>query len=489
LISSLRLIVGVLVWLAAGRGVLRLAGADRLPFGPVVRPFAWLLAGVAAGGFLTSTLGVLGLPVRAFPLTAPVLIAVAFAGGRLTWPQWSDPRRWSDRRRIRAATDVAPAVVTLALAVPVLLTAAVQRVTMNDEYGIWALKARMLYLYGHLSTYLWTADPSYDYSHRDYPLLVSSVPLWGYSWIGHQDERVAHLLVSLVTVAGLVVAVRLVQLMAGAIAAIVTAPSFGAVHGLASQATWLFADTTTMAYCLCLVISLVLMCTSHSPDVIRAALGFSIVVAVAGVLTKNEGAAFTLAALLAALLVAPKRRRPFLLAPAAGAVISLLPWSTWVRLHGIHSDVVSADTLGPGSLVHHLGRLGPLLAEISRLWPGPAGWPLVAVTAATVGALVAVPARRRVVAQLGLAFLLTMAVLVGTYLVAPFSGTVYWLSNLPRVLLLPAVLAWTLGGVAATSLLTLISPRRIPDRTSSVAPAAVAPQTPVGASTVGVESR
>jgi hypothetical protein len=178
-----------------------------------------------------------------------------------------------------------------------------------------------------------------------------------------------------------------------------------------------------------------------------------------------------------------------LLAPAAGAVLSLLPWSAWVRLHGIHSDVVSADTLGPGSLVHHLGRLGPLLAEISRLWPGPAGWPLVAVTAATVGALVAVPARRRVVGQLTLAFLLTMAVLVGTYLVAPFTGTAYWLSNLPRVLLLPAVLAWTLGAVAATSLLTRLIPWNIPARPDSGARAAATPRTPMGASTVGVKSR
>jgi hypothetical protein len=78
---------------------------------------------------------------------------------------------------------------------------------------------------------------------------------------------------------------------------------------------------------------------------------------------------------------------------------------------------------------------------------------LAAIVVATVGALVAVPSRRRVVAHLALAFMLTMVVLVGTYLVAPFTGTAYWLSNLPRVLLLPAVLAWTLGAAAATSLL------------------------------------
>ena len=453
MISSLRLLIGVVVWLAAGRGALRLAGAQKLPFGPLARPFAWLLAGVAASGFLTSTLGVLGLPVRAFPLTAPILIAVAVAGGRITRPQWSDPRQWTRRRRVRALTGNAPTALAIAFAVPVLATAAVQRVTMNDEYGIWALKARMLYLYGHLSTYLWTADPSYDYSHRDYPLLVSSVPLWGYSWIGHQDERVAHLLVSLVTVAGLIVAVRLMHLVAGGPAAVLTLLSFGAVHGLASQATWLLADTTTMTYALCLTVCLVLMCTAKTREITRPAMGFATILAVAGVLTKNEGAAFTLAALLAALIVVPRARRRLLLAPAAGAVLSILPWSLWVRLHGIHSDVVSSDTLRPGSLVHHFGRLGPLLREIGRLWPGPAGLPLVAIVVATVGALVAVPARRRVVAHLALAFLLTMAVLVGTYLVAPFTGTAYWLSNLPRVLLLPAVLAWTLGAAASTSLL------------------------------------
>ena len=136
--------------------------------------------------------------------------------------------------------------------------------------------------------------------------------------------------------------------------------------------------------------------------------------------------------------------------------------------------------------MHHLGRLGPLLAEISRLWPGPAGLPLVAVTVATVGALVAVPHRRRVVAQLALAFLLTMGVLVGTYLVAPFTGTTYWLSNLPRVLLLPAVLAWTLGAVAATALLTKWRTQDAERRALSPSDATCMS---MGARTVAVESR
>src|SRR5206468_3876167 len=84
-----------------------------------------------------------------------------------------------------------------------------------------------------------------------------------------------------------------------------------------------------------------------------------------------EGAAFTLAALLAALIVAPRARRRLLLAPAVGAALRLLPWSAWIRLHSIPSDVVSSDTLSPGSLAHHLDRLGALRAAVSRLSPGP----------------------------------------------------------------------------------------------------------------------
>jgi hypothetical protein len=184
--------------------------------------------------------------------------------------------------------------------------------------------------------------------------------------------------------------------------------------------------------------------------------------------------------------VAPRARRRLLIAPAAGAILSLLPWSVWVRLHGIHSDVVSSDTLRPGSLVHHLSRLGPLLAEISRLWPGPSGLPLVAVAVATVGALVAVPRRRRVIAHLALAFLLTMGVLVGTYLVAPFTGTAYWLSNLPRVLLLPAVLAWTLGAGAAAS---LVMKWPIAASERPIEFAAEGPDGPRSQARVGAESR
>ena len=101
---------------------------------------------------------------------------------------------------------------------------------------------------------------------------------------------------------------------------------------------------------------------------------------------------------------------------------------------------------------------------------------------------VALPRAHRAedVAQLGLAFLLTMAVLVATYLVAPFTGTAYWLSNLPRVLLLPAVLAWTLGAVAAASLLTRW---RISDQPQLDLSRSTATRTPMGASTVGAESR
>ena len=460
MIGALRLAAGIAVWLAAGRGVLRLAGAERLPLGPVSRTCGWLVAGAAAGGVLTSTLAVAGLPVRAWPLLAPLLLLLAVAGGR--------PAGLAGTDRLRAGLPrEGPVLLAALLGLPVLVVATVQQITVNDEYGIWALKARMLDAYGHLGGYLWTADVSYDYSHRDYPLLVPSIPLWGYGWMGREDPHAAHLLVTLVALAALIVAVRLLTELAGPLAGYATVVVLGGVQGLALQLTWVMADTITMAYGLCLAVTLVAVCSAATREAARVAAGLAAVVAAGGAIGKNEGAAFTAAILLAgaavlALTPAARGRLRLLIGPAAAAAGALLPWWVWVRAHGLHSDVVGASSLRPDLLVRHLGRTGPLLAEAARLWPGPA-WPgLLAVAAATAAALATVRAYRRSVLVLLGCFLLTSAALLLTYLVAPFTGRAYWASNLSRVLLLPAALCWTLGAVSAAVLVRARSARAQP---------------------------
>lgn len=171
-------IAAVLLWLAAGRGVLRLAGARRLPFGTLARLASWLVAGAIAGAFLTTVLAVLGLPVRPWPLTGPAMALIAAAGGL---PRRGNPDvpRW----RGRLPRELAPLLAGL-ISIPYLVTAASSWTISNDEYAIWSFKGTILAVLGRVDPFLLAHDAAYGYASRDYPLLVPSVQVWAEGWLG-----------------------------------------------------------------------------------------------------------------------------------------------------------------------------------------------------------------------------------------------------------------------------------------------------------------
>src|SRR4051794_7416534 len=118
--TALRLVAALLLWLLAGRGFLRLTGGRRLRLGPLATPCAWLVLGVAAGAFVTTLLGVLGLPMRPWPAAAPLLAVLAIAGG-LPQPRVQRTRPW---REIGYAEI--PTTLTALLMIPVVVIAARQ---------------------------------------------------------------------------------------------------------------------------------------------------------------------------------------------------------------------------------------------------------------------------------------------------------------------------------------------------------------------------
>ena len=438
--------IGLALWVAAGRGVARLAGAQHVSLGPLARLCGWLLCGVAADGLVTSILAAVGLPVRVWPLTAPLLMLFAVAGG-LPHPggdHWGTLRSGGLAVLRRDGASLLAAVIS----VPMVATAAVGRTKLNDEYAIWAFKAKIFLTVGRADPVLLATDPTYRFDHRDYPLLVPSIGVWGQGWFGRQDDRIAHLTLALVVAAGLVLAAGLVRAIAGAAAAVVAIAGIATTSVLVVNATQFIGDATNAVFALCAFCAAALICSSNALEA-RAASGLLIPLAAGTAMIKSEGGAFTLAALVAALACCPRDRRRLLVAPFVAAVSAVVPWAAWTRAHGLHNDMINGTTLSPSVLVRNGHRFFPILRGFAKYWPGPASAVLVVVVAAVAAHMCLRAPRVRALAFLGLANLLALIALAFTYLVAPEEGDGFFRTNMARVLLLPSAATWTIGAVAA----------------------------------------
>lgn len=441
--TALRLLAALLLWLAAGRGLYRLSGASRLGLGQLSTCAAWLVGGAVVGGFVTTLLAVCGLPVRPWPVTAPVLGILAI-GGALHRVD----------RAPRALRSEVPALFAALLTVPYLLAAASRPILLNDEYAIWAFKGKILTTLGRVDPFLLAHDQAYAYAHRDYPLLVPSIQVWVEGWLGHQDDRLVHLALALVIAAAFVLFVALVRQFAGLLAAVVCVVAVVATQGLPYMATLFLGDSLTCLLGLCLLATLAVAVRSHQGELTRPSVALAAVMAAGMAMTKNEGSAFAAAALIAAAVFFRSGRRRWLLLPAAAGLVALLPWALWSRLNGLNNDFVNTHTLRVSVIVKNFSRVGPLLHQSHLYWQGPRGVALAAVIVGAVLCVAASPASRRVVGFLLTGWLLAVGALLLTYLVSPDEGPGFWAASLPRVLLLPGSLLWSLGAVAGGALVT-----------------------------------
>lgn len=451
--SLLRFTGAMLLWLAAGRGLLHLVRAERLALGWVARVASWLVAGAAAGAFATTVFGVLGLPVRPWPLTGAALVLLAVAGGRRA----TVPRSHL-APRARLASEV-PSLLAMLVSLPYLATAAASWTISNDEYAIWAFKGKILVSLGKVDPFLLAHDPAYAYASRDYPLLVPSVQVWVEGFLGHRGDGYDHLGLGLVIVAAFIVSAALMRLLAGQLVAVLSVFAIPATTGLVLNGTLFVGDATNALLALALFACLALLATAGEAATARAACGLAVVLCAALVMTKNEGSAFAAAALISATLVAPAGRRRLVWVPVAGGAIAELPWALWSRANGLHSNFVTSSTLSFSVIARHLGRLHPLLSIMGRYWPGPKGIVLLAVCLATLAALWRRGQDRRVLIFFLLGTCLAFAALVLTYLVAPYAGDGWWKYNVDRVQFLPGAGIWVIGILAGSALVRISLPQ------------------------------
>lgn len=445
--TFLRFLAALLLWVAAGRAVFRWTVGDRLALSWPATGCAWLVCGVVTTGVLTTLLASLGLPVRPWPLTAPLMVLIA--ASRL--PRRRAPREAAvdrgRRKRRQLWLGQVPAFAVAALSVPYLWTAAGRRTVSNDEYAIWAFKGKIFTTVGRADPFLLAKDPLYSYASRDYPLLLPSIQVWVEGWIGHQDDLLTHFALALLIASAFVLFAELVHQLAGVAAALVSVIAVLATVRIVYNATLFMGDATVCVLGLLVVAALALAAqTSGSQS--RGWTSLCAVLAAGLAITKNEGIAYVFAFVLSGILFFPRGSRRQLLAPLLCAVLALLPWAIWSRAHGLHSDFVNTATVTPTVIARNLSRLHPLLHAARTLWPGPTGLALGAVLVSVLCCLIFLPHRRKLIAFILVGSIFSLAALLLTYLVAPHSGIGFWSSNLPRVLLFPAAVAWMAGAIS-----------------------------------------
>jgi hypothetical protein len=253
-----------------------------------------------------------------------------------------------------------------------------------DGWAMWGMKAKALTLFGWADPDLFAAKAAAPL-HLDYPLLVPSLDAVAARAMGGFDPRLIHLQFLLFGVAGAAALHALLRdrtppwLRWPALVAVLASP------GLTGQLLTGYADIPLALFVAAALVAAVRWIDDGEPRTLALATAFL----AAAAMTKNEGAIFVGAALVA-LAVTTRRIRAVLL--AAGAIEAvLLPWQVWTRLNGVHSDTLVG---GNAVSVHHPGIFPEALRILLEYALSLHAWPFllplfVAAVVAAAGTRVA----------------------------------------------------------------------------------------------------
>ncbi len=326
------------------------------------------LGTVSAQMFLYSLAGI-GFSVLS--VSVPWAVLFCAVGVRLGFASVSPQRK--------AARPGALEIVLLALiasqAAYVLFYSQLLPIMGWDAWAIWHLKARAFFFDGAVTGGFLT-DPTYHFSHPDYPLLVPLAATWVYTAAGAVDEVAARMLHPLLLLA-LLGSFHVLTSKASSprhalvfTALLATTPIVilhsGGVFGQFGHLTGGdYVGYADLALSACFLVSGSAMFL-YAAGADRSLLLLAILFAALGAWTKNEGLPFALMIFLMAGFHAPRRlmTRPALGAIVVVTAVFVLPWTLFKSGLGLGGDF----PLGPSidALSSNLERVPIIFNAMAR---------------------------------------------------------------------------------------------------------------------------
>ena len=404
------LIAANVVMLGLGAGLVPLMGLARTPQQLLARlPLAYAV-GLVTTGVLAAELALVDVPVGWIALVAATVVALGFGLRRLERAPWEPGGPL--RGRLPSLAVLAVVAAFLAAATGLF---AVKPLFETDGWQLWGLRARALYDFGHPVAPVFTSP---QYPGLPYPLWLPGLEAADFRFMRAFDGTLVHLQLAGLAIAffgGAWVLLRHAArpfLVAAALLAIMTAPS------VFNQLQTNFADIPLAMLIGLGVAALAVWLRTGKAGMLPAAALFL----GAGTLTKSEGLAFAIAALLAAAVAARRARlRPLALtAVAVGAMY--LPWGVWISTHHVKARNYSlSNLLSPSYLQAHDDRVWPVVRELIFQIRATPTWSWLVVFA-LVGLAGAFVLRH-----------LRLAAFTTVWLLLSFAGLVaiYWISSEP----------------------------------------------------------
>lgn len=414
---------------AAGAGLLALIGLVRTRRDLARMAGAAWLAGLAAAGIVGAILAPLGVPV------AWVLFLVPAAAAAGWWPVLSargSPSRTPPGPTGGTANGLAAALlaaITFAIGAVALWAYAVAPLDEYDGWALWGLKARALAALGSADPQVF-ASSAYVGAHLEYPLAIPVLYALPLTVAGTFDSNLIVMQSLLVGIAGIAALWSLLRDRVRPVVLWAWLAAIAATPAVTEQLGTGYADLQLALFVAAGVVCLARF--AEQGDGAYLALGTLFLAAAA--LSKNEGALFATAAILATLAVARERRWSVLLCGAC-IVAVLVPWHLWAAVHDLtSSDYDLGSSLDPGYVA---GRIGRARLTIEWFWHRvvlSGNWvTLPFIVAATVA--VGVVARRSQAAVLAAIFAtLAFAGLTWIYVISPIGVDDYLNSNGVRVI-------------------------------------------------------
>lgn len=411
--SLLGLLAANVLYFAIGIALLPIVRVARTWDDVLARlPLAYLL-GTAATAIVAAHLALVEVPLGLAELVVLAAIIAVVA--------------WRRVRRASAASDLPPArepgwstaVGGAALVCCAVLLAhawgtyARRPLLEWDGWAIWGTRARALYEFGGATGPVFTTD---EYLPLQHPLLLPSLEAMDFRAMAAFDPALINVQLALLAIGFLAAFVTLLRGFTPEFVIGLVALALLAAEPVLKQLATNMADVPLAFF---VALGLVGLGRWLATDERWPLIAATIFLA-AATLTKNEGAMFALAALVAAIPAARTRLRTLGVA-AASVLLVLLPWRANVALRDLPLvEYDFSNTVSPSYLGDHSDRVAPaargLAEEIFTL-----DWGLLPVVFA--GALAAAAVARRY------ALVAFAAVWAGV----AFAGLllVYWISTIP----------------------------------------------------------